>query len=36
MNAKLNKIITVEVGDEDGSSMKLKQNTKYAFTKADI
>ena len=36
MNAKLNTIIKDEVGVDDGSSMGLKQDTEYAFTKVDI
>ncbi len=36
MNAKMNAIIKEEVGVDDGSSMGLKQQTEYAFTKADI
>ena len=36
MNAKLNTIIKEEVGVDDGSSMGLKHDTEYAFSKVDI
>ena len=36
MNTKLNVIIKEEVGVDDGSSMGLKQDTEYAFSKVDI
>jgi arylsulfatase len=36
MNSKLNAIIKEEVGVDDGSSMGLKQDTEFAFSKVDI
>ena len=36
MNDKLNALIEDEVGVDDGSSMGLRQDTEYAFSKADI
>ncbi len=36
MNAKLNAIITEEIGAEDGSFMGLEADTSYAFDKIDV
>jgi len=36
MNSKMNTIIDEEVGIDDGSSIGLKEDTDYGFSRADI